>query len=479
MSDRKPRRNRAEDLSLVRPQNQHEKANAKRFVRQHNGRILYCEKHGWLFWDGRRWKPGAYSQAVELAKETGEQLLKEAEGLPDFKDAMKFARKSNNRCELESMIKLAKSDKSLNVDSSDLDQKPWLLNCMNGTVDLKTGELREHDPGDLITQLCPTEFDPSAVASRFAVSIASLFDSPEVIEFLQRWLGYCLTGDVEQRKMVFLIGDGANGKSTLLSVMQAVLGTDYAMQASHDLLSAKQNDTHPTAMMDLFLKRLVICSEIDRNARMSEGAIKQLSGGKSWTGRKMRQDNWQFILTHKFGIETNNLPKFSDDPALWDRIIVIEFSKRFWDGDKDEPGPAELKQDRNLRKKLTEEASGILAWLVRGCQQFQDFEGLRVPDAVREVTESYRSKSDHFAEFLQECCEFDASASVLATPLKNAFTAFCRENGYPNDLSAKAIAQRLRTKGFESYRSGGIRYRGLKLKARTVPRKVRRQKPKE
>ncbi|NQV23790.1 MAG: hypothetical protein HQ518_05420, partial [Rhodopirellula sp.] len=115
---------------------------------------------------------------------------------------------------------------------------------------------------------------------------------------------------------------------------------------------------------------------------LSEGAIKQLTGGKSWTGRKMRQDNWQFALTHKFAFETNNMPQFSDDPALWDRIIVIEFSRRFWDEDKDSPGPAKLKQDRNLRKKLTEEASGILAWMVQGCRQVQDFEGLRSPACI-------------------------------------------------------------------------------------------------
>lgn len=482
MSARDPKRNNKADLSLARPQNRNDRVNAERFIRQHKGKVLYCEKLGWLFWDGCRWKSGAYSQAVELAKETGKQLLKEAEALPDFKDAMSFARKSNNRPGLESMIALAASDESILVTMSALDQKPWLLNCPNGTVDLTSGSLRRHDPADLITQLCPTEFDPSAVAPHFDAFITSLFDSTEVIEFLQRWFGYCLTGDVEQRKLVFMIGKGANGKSTLLSVVQAVLGADYAMQSSHDLLSARQNDTHPTAMMDLFLKRLVICSEIGRNARMSEGAVKQLSGGKSWTGRKMRQDNWQFSLTHKFGFETNNMPKFSDDPALWDRIIVVEFSKRFWDADKDKPGPAEFKQDRSLRKKLASEASGVLAWLVQGSQLFHHCGDLRVPDSVCDVTETYRSKSDHFAEFLRECCKFSMDVTVTATALKNAFAEFCRESGYTNDLSPKAMAQRLAKEGFVSFRSNGIRYRGLMLK--TTPKsgakklKVRRSRPK-
>lgn len=379
---------------------------------------------------------------MELAKETGRQLLKEAEGLPDFKEAMSFARTSNNRSGLENMIALASSDRAIAVTVSDLDAKPWLLNCPNGTVDLRSGQLREHDTADLLTQLCPTEFDPSAVAPRSEAFMASLFDSTEVIEFLQRWFGYCLTGDVEQRKMLFMIGSGANGKSTLLSVLQFVLGTDYAMQASHDLLSARQNDTHPTAMMDLFLKRLVVCSEIDRNARMTEGAIKQLTGGKSWTGRKMRQDNWQFALTHKFAFETNNMPRFSDDPALWDRIIVIEFSRRFWDEDKDSPGPARLKQDRNLRKKLTEEASGILAWLVQGCRQVQDFEGLRSPACILTETEIYRSKSDVFTEFFHECCERCPSASVTSSDLYEAFVRFSERRECVKVLSQKKMSQR-------------------------------------
>ena len=196
------------------------------------------------------------------------------------KDVVDFAVATSGHGKLIAMLKLAAADVPVAVD--DLDANPWLLNCPNGTIDLRTGELRSHRHEDNLTKLCPTNFNPDAGSYHFDRFLEGLFDDGPTIDFLQRFFGYCLTGDVREQILAVFHGVGSNGKSTLLNAIEDTLGTDFSAAAPPSLLIEKKNESHPTELAGLFGKRLVIAQETNAGARLAEATVKILTGGTSF-----------------------------------------------------------------------------------------------------------------------------------------------------------------------------------------------------
>jgi putative DNA primase/helicase len=430
--------------------------NAERFVAQHGENVRYCYAwSGWLTWTERRWKRDDTGGVHRLAKETVRAIYQEAAGAEDEdrrKALAKHAARSEAEAKIRAMLELAKSEVPISPD--ELDPAPWLLNVPNGTVDLRTGELREHRREDLLTKMAGADYDPDAAEPTWAATLRRTLPSEDVREFFKKLCGYAISGDVSEHVLAVLYGTGANGKSTILNALLAAAG-DYGMQAAPDLLVAKKG-SHPTEVADLFGMRLVASIEVEDGRRLAESLVKQLTGGDKVRARKMRQDFWQFDPTHKVFMAVNHKPEVrGTDTAIWRRLRLIPFEQTI--------PPAE--QDKKLPQKLEAELSGILRWAVEGCLEWQRG-GLRAPEEVRKATAGYRSEMDVIGAFLQDECEIGREFKESFTALYKRYEEWCEDGGERAETRRKFNA-RLKERGrFDARRSGpggSNEWHGLRL----------------
>lgn len=421
--------------------------NCRRLVSHIAGRLRYAPQlHAWLVWDGVRWAEDVTGKVDRMAKAVTDRLLAEAQEdtEPERRKALvDHWRRSQSAQRVAAMIELARTEPGIPVTVDQLDRDPWKLNVQNGVVDLQTGELHPHNPDDLHTKLCPVEYDPEAEAPRFLSFLDGIFKADEdVIGFNQRYAGYSLTGDVSEQVMVFDHGDGANGKTTFLGALRYVVG-DYGMQLDPAALTIGTHDQHPTALTDLRGARLVTTIETEGGKRLAEALVKQLTGGDPIRARRMRENYFEFLPTHKIWFAGNHLPRIrGTDLGMWRRIALVPFEVTF----------ALPDQDHGLPAKLAEEGTGILAWMVRGCLEWQRT-GLRIPEKVTQATKTYRDGEDHVGRFLAERCEQGDSKSVSARALRDAYETWCSEQG-EHPWTAKSLGQEFVKRGFDSGRAG-------------------------
>ncbi len=431
--------------------------NAERLADRHGANLRYCYPWGkWLVYDGARWRVDDRGAVVRLAKDAARAIFEEAKEAGDDEAAKrlgKWASTSLSESKLRAMIALAQSEPGIPVLPEEMDASPDLLNVRNGTIDLRTGELREHRREDLITKLAPVEYDPDAEAPTWAATLERALPSEEVRAFFKKLCGYAISGDVSEHVLPVLYGTGANGKSTILNALLEVAG-DYGMQAAPDLLIAKR-DNHPTEVADLFGMRFVASIEVDDGRRLAESLVKTLTGGDKVRARRMRQDFWEFSPTHKVFMAVNHKPQVKgNDNAIWRRIRLLPFEQTI--------PPAE--QDKKLPEKLRAELPGILAWAVEGCLEWRR-EGLRAPEEVRRATGQYRSEMDVLGAFLKDCCDTGPGHNVAAKDLYTRYKTWCDENGEAPEKQ-RTFGSKLSERGYERYRggaSGGHRWRGLTL----------------
>lgn len=460
-ADEGPPDDASEWTSLKFAQGRTDRSNSRRFLKAYRDCVRFVFPWGkWLVWDGTRWQIDDGGAVMRLAMAVADYVWMDAKDCLT-KEVVDFAVSTSGHGKLTSMLKLAAADVAVAVD--ELDKNPWLLNCPNGTVDLRTGKLRPHRREDLITTLCPTNYNPEAGSYNWDQFLGSVFGGhDQTIAFLQRFAGYCLTGDVSEQVMVVAYGVGSNGKSTLLNALQTTLGTDYTSAAPPGLLMEKKTEAHPTELARLLGKRLVIEQESNAGAKLAEATVKALTGGDRISARRMREDFWDFDPTHKFIFATNHKPKIKGtDHAIWRRVLLVPFTQKFWNPAKGETGPDELKQDKGLPAKLAAECEGILAWAVRGCLEWQ-CGGLQVPDSILAATEDYRTEQNTLGRFVAECCLVGPAFKVKFSSFFASLETWCNESG-DNLPSRKLVGQWLKDNGFEDKQSGVRWYLGIAL----------------
>lgn len=425
--------------------------NAERFIAMHSGNLRYVPQwKQWLVWDGKRWSPDEGGAVMRLAIATAKAMASAADGGTDF---AKWAIKSQDAAKLSAMIKLAATSAHVEIDCETLDSDPFLLNCENGTIDLRSGALREHRREDLITKLTAVSFDSTATCPTWDRFLATVLGGDEELgAFLRRACGYALTGDVREHVLFVLHGSGANGKSTFLNAIQDALGP-YAAPAVEDLLLEKDTTSHATELADLKGVRLAICIETPRGKWFAENRLKQLTGGDRIKARRLYEDFWSFLPTHKFFVGTNHRPAVSEgSEAIMRRLRFVPFEVTIPETDR----------DPQLGAKLRDELPGILAWCVRGCSEWQR-DGLGMPSKVKEATEAYRKEQDPVSAFLAECCERDASGKVEPGDLLAAYRHWANDND-AIVVSTPDFQDRLTSLGFTPRKTNGRRYRtGLRL----------------
>ena len=425
--------------------------NALHFAWLNRSRLLYCKEwKTWLIWDGKRWGADRLGKVTKFAKEVTKDMFRIALEMDSLRARM-FASTTSNKPRLKAMVDLAESE--LPIESCGLDADQWLLNCPNGTLNLKTGDLLEHDPNQRITKLCATAYDQDAQAPRWEKFLSEVFpDDAAVPEFLARWFGYCLTGSVREEMFPIFVGDGANGKSTMLTAILEAIGNDYAIQANPDMLMESKKSSHPTDKTDLCGIRLAMCSESESTQTLAASTVKSLTGGDKIRARRMKENFFEFQATHKLVLATNYTPVIKDTShGIARRLTLVKFNQRF-------DGP---KRDNGLKEKLRQEYPGILAWMVRGCIQWQR-DGLNVPESVKWATTSYLKEQDTVGRFINERCLKQSSGKVRLKDLFEASGAWCASNS--ESFSKDDLTNWLRQRGYKSRTSNGTLFDGLVLK---------------
>lgn len=441
--------------------------NARRFIKRHGKDVRYSfPLKTWFCYDGRRWERDDSGQIERLGKETVAELLPEVAKIDDSRDqeAMgRFALASQQAPAIAHMLQLARSD--CPVLPGDFDVDALLLNCPNGTLDLRSGQLREHRREDLLSRLCPTPFNPNAECPEFLKFLDKVFGGRSgLITFAITFFGYCLTGNVREQLTAIFWGEGSNGKSTLLGVIQHVLGSDYMIQAVSDFLVAKRGNRHSTEQFDLMGKRLAVCTETDEGTGLNEALLKQLTGGENIRARPVFKDNIEFAPTHKIVLCTNHKPEIKNtDHGIWRRLALVPFAVRFWDPDKGETGDDHLKVDKRMMEKLLAEREGILALLVGGCLDWQRH-GLRLPKEVLEATAKYRREEDQVQHFLDDCCLRGPNYQQRAASVYAAYREWIDQQGEPPMTQTK-FGRVISQKGIGTKKSGCNWYVGVALRS--------------
>ena len=431
--------------------------NSERFIAHHGEQARYCYPwRAWLAWTEARWRRDDAGGVHRLAKETVRSIYREASEEDDEerrKALAKHARASESETRIRAMVELAKSEAPVSPDQ--LDAAPMLLNVLNGTVDLQTGELREHRREDLITKIAPVEYDPHAKAPMWEVFLERVLPSEDLRGFVQRAAGYSATGDTSEQCMFIHHGLGANGKSTFQETITAALG-DYAMRTPTETLLVKRTGGVPNDVARLKGARFVTASETEEGRRLAESLVKDLTGQDTISARFMWAEWFDFKPTHALHLSTNHKPEIrGTDPAIWRRIRLIPWAVTI--------PPTE--QDRKLAEKLRNELPGILAWIVRGCLWWQR-EGLQAPEEVRKATKAYRAEMDVLAAFLADCCLRSEDEDAFAGELWGAWKRWCEETGEQVG-SRKRFGGRLAERGFLNHRdskTGRKVWSGLSLR---------------
>lgn len=430
--------------------------NAERLVAQHGHDLRFVPGRGWHVWDGRRWRRDDDGELNRRIKLTVRAMQAEASAVDDAtsrKRLLAHALRSEAHPRLTAAVARAESDAAIIARGDQLDVDPMLLNVQNGTVDLTVGELVAHDRDRLLTKLAPVEFSHEAQAPLWQAFLDRVFAGDRnLIDFVQRVVGYGLTGSIEEQVLFLLYGRGANGKTTFVETLRALLG-DYAQQTPADTFLERREGGIPNDLARLPGARFVAAVETGEGRRLAETLLKRLTGGDMISARFLRQEYFEFTPTFKAWIATNHRPEIrGTDDAIWRRICLIPFEVTI----------PENERDLQLAPKLRAELPGILRWAVEGCLAWRDH-GLTRATAVSTATAVYRADMDLLGSFLDERCIVAAGASVKSSVLYNAYGYWCASTG-ERDLTQKAFSLRLDERGFtRRKKKDGAWYDGLGL----------------
>ena len=430
--------------------------NALAFVRDHGQCLRYCYPwKSWLVWTGTHWQRDTSGEVMRLAKQTVKRLARHAEDLDDAqaKALMGHVKASLNTAKLKALVECAQSEESIPVQPEELDTDPWVLNVANGTLDLKTGTLRPHDRADLLTFALAVSYDATASCPTWHAFLDRIMaKNQNLLTFLQRAIGYALTGVIREHVLLILWGTGRNGKSTFLNLLRRLLGP-YAMKAPSELLMVSHNDRHPTERADLWGKRFVAAIETEHGRKLAEVFVKEATGGDPIRARRMREDFWEFQPTHKVILATNHKPVITGtDTAIWERLKLVPFTVTIPEGER----------DTTLPEKLEQELPGILNWALQGCALWQQH-GLGTPEEVRQATAGYQSEMDVLGQFLEDCCLVGPHYRVKASDLYEAYRQWCHEQGETAEVQ-RTWGMGLTERGYENGKvQGRYWWKGIAL----------------
>lgn len=439
---------------------------SKIFSSKHKGQLLWCrETKEWLSWNGKRWESGAEIIVMQRAKDLIPELIRQAGELVSNavgEDEMKRAKaihrdtvKGKSEKAIKSMVELTKSD--IPVSTSQLDSDPFLMNCQNGVIDLRTGELLPHKADLYMTQIAKANYVPGKKFELFGefMKLITCGDAESAIYF-QQICGMAAIGKVFHEGIAMFYGGGQNGKSTFLNCVSKIFG-DYACSINPEMLMSQRDGKQPVGITRLDGKRFVVAMESEEGRRLSAAMLKQLASTDLITGREMYQKERSFAPTHTLIMATNHLPKIgSTDTGTWRRIAVVPFKASI-------EGTKQIKDYAGILAATDGDA--ILSWIVDGARIFiaNNYQ-LKVPQSVQEATKLYRASEDWINNFLQECCEKGKDFEESGGRLFDAYKKWCEENNESYVRRSRDFADELERQGFDKRRTmRGSIWIGLKI----------------
>jgi putative DNA primase/helicase len=434
--------------------------NARRFVARYRGTVLYCEALGrWLLWGAMRWDEDELLEVLALAGDLIRSLYAVAKRFKDEDERKAFLshlNKSESYRSLHAMVTLVKSDRAVARHPGDFDNDPWLCTVKNGTLDLRTGQLRSHNPKDMITKLAPVVYDPAARCPNWLAFLGMIMlGRQSLVDFLKRALGSSLTGITSDKAMFILYGPGGdNGKSTMVEAMEMLLG-NYARRTPVETFLKKREGGIPNDIARLRGARFVWAAENDRGVRLAESLIKEMTGGDRMAARFLHREFFEFMPTFKVWFVTNHKPTIRGDAAIWRRLKLIPFDYTI---------PKDRQKKRHdVMAMFQSELPGILNWAIEGCLEWQR-DGLGVPDEVINATQEYEAEQDTFSMFLEEKCVRVANAQVLSLALYREYKTWAEEHG-ETPASHKTFASLMSERSFAKTKTmRGALYSGVGLR---------------
>ena len=443
--------------------------NAEMFATIYGHNVRYM--HGldrWLVWRGHWWQPDTNGELFRLAKGcarvrfqlTWDQIQDEK----GRKASAAHAIRSEQGSGIAAMLKLARAEHPITVGSDEADQwdsDPWLIAVANGVVDLRTGDLRAGKREDRVTMNLPFRYDPEAACPRWAQFIAEVMDGdPEMVAYLQRQVGYSLTGLTSEQVWWLLYGKGANGKSVFLETLADAFAP-LAFTTPFATFERQRSGGIPNDLAALAGRRLVMASETNENAKLNEARIKGVVHGGPQTARFLNKEFFTFNSQVKLWLGVNHKPQVDDNSkGFWRSVHMVPFTRTF-------EGAA---ADPHLKDKLMIEAPGILAWAVRGCLEWQRV-GLNPPAIVTAATAEYRREADQMSEFIADACETGPGCQVQAGELAKAYGRWAEAQGMherdKDRLTATTLGRRMADREGVSKKHGkrGTIYHGIGLKS--------------
>lgn len=423
---------------------------ALEFTRRRGADLLHAsDADDWLSWTGTHWQQHAVKLAELTAERFVQTMIEEAKAAPapeQGEEEIKATTVANLQARLShhhnvEMCSLSRKYPEIATTTADLNKNHGLLSVANGTIDLRTGALREHRREDLATFITDIPYLPDASCDAWEAFLDHAFyGDDERIDFLHRLVGYTLTGETKEQKFFFLHGDGGRGKSTFLDTIARLLG-HHAVSVPASFIELLRNEEHPASLASTFGKRMVTTSETREGRVMDEVRVKQFTGEDTITARHMYKGFFEFKPVGKLFIAGNHKPVITGvDEGIWRRMVLVEFDRAV--------SPAQRAE--NLKDRLQAELPGILAWAVRGAQRWYE-RGLDLPAQIIEASAAYRVEQDVFGQFIRECCEVGDGAThrYLSGDFRGDYESWCKRNG-ATPYGARMVGQRLKAYGVES-----------------------------
>jgi putative DNA primase/helicase len=418
--------------------------NARRFMHDHKEFVHYVvEWRAWATWDGHKWKKDTVGNIIQRCIDTMDNFYYVADKLIvdiESKEKVKaFALRSQNIDNIGNTLKVVKTIPGVSISALDLDMDHWVLNTKNKIINLRTGIADKPNSKHLVTKSANVEFDENAKCPMFLEFINKIMSGDgEVIRYLQKALGYSLTGSVNAKAVFILHGKGDTGKSSFMWLIRQIMGDYGGMIMIDSLMQNSQNSSNASAdLADLKGARFITTSESDEKHHLAEAKVKYLTSMDDIKTCRKYENPFSFLPTHKFFVDTNFLPTVSGgDDAIWSRLKGIHFKAKI---------PKSEMIDGLKDKMFEAEASGILNWMLEGCLAYQK-EGLKEPKSIVDYTEEWKVKDDHYRDFFGEKVEFKAETFVEAKDMWGEFVEWCRDNGIKNPSRA-GLADRLGKEG--------------------------------
>jgi len=443
--------------------------NAQRFAAQHGPAVRYCYAWGaWLQWQDGRWQRDAGDAAMRRAKATAASLYADAASEPDAdrrKALSAWAVKSEGAERLRAMLFLAQSEPGIAVRPDELDRDPYLLNCPNGTLELRSGHLRPHRREDLLTKMTAAPYDPAARHPVFERFLAEALPDDGARAYAQRFAGYCLTGSTREEVFVFALGPAGGGKSTFIEALRRTWG-DYAVSADFSTFLAARPTYGPREdVARLAGARLVTSVETRDTGALATGVLKLLTGGDTVAARRLYEQSFEFVPQFKLLLGANARPRAAaDDDGLWRRLRELPFpTARPRAGDRDDSIKATLTDP-------TQAGAAILAWAAEGCSTWFS-EGLGEPPVVTQAAEAYRRSQDDVTTFIGECCRLGHGHEITASALRKEYEKWAEAYGLKRLTSGKLWGDALRALGCTEFKTfaAGRCWAGIDLQPPDAP----------